>query len=96
MGVGGMQQLFQAAQGALSGGCLEDGWRLCVRRAYDGSCGPSGGGSCCCVLLCHAVPAAQGEAGYHSQWDSKLLNYSNYETLRYLLSNLRYWIQEMR
>jgi 1,4-alpha-glucan branching enzyme len=42
------------------------------------------------------VPAAQGEAGYHSQWDSKLLNYSNYETLRYLLSNLRYWIQEMR
>ncbi len=38
----------------------------------------------------------QGEAGYHRQWDSKLLNYRNYETLRYLLSNLRYWIEEMR
>jgi len=38
----------------------------------------------------------QGEAGYHSQWDSRLLNYRNYETLRYLLSNLRYWVEEMR
>ncbi|EFN60069.1 hypothetical protein CHLNCDRAFT_33566 [Chlorella variabilis] len=38
----------------------------------------------------------QGEAGYHSQWDSKLLNYRNYETLRYLLSNLRYWLEEMQ
>ena len=49
-----------------------------------------------CPCRAHAAPAVQGEAGYHSQWDSKLLNYSNYETLRYLLSNLRYWIQEMR
>jgi 1,4-alpha-glucan branching enzyme len=47
-------------------------------------------------MLCLLCRAVQGEAGYHSQWDSKLLNYSNYETLRYLLSNLRYWIQEMR
>ena len=38
----------------------------------------------------------QGEAGYHAQWDSRLLNYSNYETLRYLLSNLRYWMEEMK
>ncbi|KAI7843063.1 hypothetical protein COHA_003235 [Chlorella ohadii] len=38
----------------------------------------------------------QGEAGYHSQWDSRLLNYRNYETLRYLLSNLRWWIEEYR
>jgi len=36
----------------------------------------------------------QGEAGYHQQWDSKLLDYSCYETLRYLLSNLRYWLDE--
>ncbi|KAI3429595.1 hypothetical protein D9Q98_005681 [Chlorella vulgaris] len=38
----------------------------------------------------------QGDAGYHSQWDSRLLNYKGFETLRYLLSNLRYWIEEMR
>ena len=36
----------------------------------------------------------QGEAGYHRQWDSKLLDYSCYETLRYLLSNVRYWLDE--
>lgn len=38
----------------------------------------------------------QGDAGYHSQWDSRLLNYKGFETLRYLLSNLRYWVEEMR
>lgn len=36
----------------------------------------------------------QGDAGYHKQWDSRLLDYSCYETLRYLLSNLRYWLDE--
>lgn len=36
----------------------------------------------------------QGDHGYHRQWDSKLLDYSCYETLRYLLSNLRYWLDE--
>jgi 1,4-alpha-glucan branching enzyme len=36
----------------------------------------------------------QGDAGYHRQWDSRLLDYSCYETLRYLLSNLRYWMEE--
>lgn len=36
----------------------------------------------------------QGEAGYHRQWDSRLLDYSCYETLRYLLSNVRYWLDE--
>ena len=40
--------------------------------------------------------AAQGDAGYHSQWDSRLLNYRGFETLRYLLSNLRYWLEECR
>ena len=39
---------------------------------------------------------AQGDAGYHSQWDSRLLNYRGFETLRYLLSNLRYWLEECR
>ena len=36
----------------------------------------------------------QGEAGYHKLWDSKVLNYKSYECLRYLLSNLRFWIEE--
>lgn len=36
----------------------------------------------------------QGDAGYHRQWDSRLLDYNCYETLRYLLSNVRYWLEE--
>ncbi|KAH7615671.1 hypothetical protein Ndes2526B_g09583 [Nannochloris sp. 'desiccata'] len=36
----------------------------------------------------------QGDAGYHRQWDSKLFDYSCYEVLRYLLSNIRYWMDE--
>ena len=37
-----------------------------------------------------------GERGYHAQWDSRILNYSNWEVLRYLLSNIRYWLDEYR
>ncbi|KAL6782734.1 SBE1 [Auxenochlorella protothecoides x Auxenochlorella symbiontica] len=37
----------------------------------------------------------QGDRGYHKEWDSRLFNYAGYETLRYLLSNLHYWIQDM-
>ena len=37
-----------------------------------------------------------GERGYHTQWDSRLFNYSNWEVLRYLLSNLRWWMDEYR
>jgi len=36
----------------------------------------------------------QGEAGYHKLWDSRLLNYGQWEVLRYLLSNVRYWLDE--
>lgn len=36
----------------------------------------------------------QGEAGYHAQWDSRLLDYGAFETLRYLLSNARFWLEE--
>ena len=32
-----------------------------------------------------------GDAGYHWLWDSRLYKYDNWEVLRYLLSNLRYW-----
>lgn len=38
----------------------------------------------------------QGEAGYHKQWDSRLLDYNCYETLRYLLSNVRFWLDEYK
>jgi len=37
-----------------------------------------------------------GLRGYHSQWDSRLFNYENYETLRFLLSNVKYWLSEFR
>jgi 1,4-alpha-glucan branching enzyme len=37
-----------------------------------------------------------GALGYHSQWDSRLFNYENYETLRFLLSNVKYWLAEFR
>ena len=35
-----------------------------------------------------------GDAGYHWLWDSRLYKYDNWEVLRYLLSNLRYWVEE--
>ncbi|XP_050097195.1 1,4-alpha-glucan-branching enzyme [Anopheles aquasalis] len=35
-----------------------------------------------------------GPRGVHSLWDSRLFNYSEYEVLRFLLSNLRWWHDE--
>ncbi|KAL7618883.1 hypothetical protein Lser_V15G03253 [Lactuca serriola] len=35
-----------------------------------------------------------GERGYHRLWRSRLFNYSNWEVLRFLLSNLRWWLEE--
>ena len=37
-----------------------------------------------------------GERGYHSLWDSRLYNYSNWETLRLLLSNLNWYLNEYK
>ncbi|KAI3734510.1 hypothetical protein L6452_13980 [Arctium lappa] len=37
-----------------------------------------------------------GERGYHTLWDSRLFNYSNWEVLRFLLSNLRWWLDEFK
>ncbi|CAI9763005.1 unnamed protein product [Fraxinus pennsylvanica] len=37
-----------------------------------------------------------GERGYHELWDSRLFNYSNWEVLRFLLSNLRWWLDEFQ
>ena len=37
-----------------------------------------------------------GVAGTHKLWKSRLFDYTNPETLRFLLSNLEYWITEFR
>ncbi|KAI9374147.1 1,4-alpha-glucan-branching enzyme [Aspergillus egyptiacus] len=35
-----------------------------------------------------------GPKGQHELWDSRLFNYGNHEVLRFLLSNLRFWMDE--
>ena len=35
-----------------------------------------------------------GPRGEHPQWDSKIFDYGKTEVLRFLLSNLRYWLEE--
>jgi 1,4-alpha-glucan branching enzyme len=40
---------------------------------------------------CYFHDNARGE---HTLWDSRLFNYSSWEVLRFLLSNLRWWIEE--
>ncbi|TPX61466.1 1,4-alpha-glucan branching enzyme [Powellomyces hirtus] len=35
-----------------------------------------------------------GGRGRHELWDSRLFNYGHHEVLRFLLSNLRYWVLE--
>jgi 1,4-alpha-glucan branching enzyme len=35
-----------------------------------------------------------GSRGEHPQWDSKIFDYGKTEVLRFLLSNLKYWLQE--
>jgi len=37
-----------------------------------------------------------GQKGHHSLWDSRLYNYSNWETLRLLLSNLQWFLSEYK
>ena len=37
-----------------------------------------------------------GERGVHPDWDSLLFDYSRYEVRRFLLSNVRYWLEEYR
>ncbi|CAG8512397.1 7782_t:CDS:10 [Paraglomus brasilianum] len=38
----------------------------------------------------------EGGKGRHDLWDSRLFNYGHWEVLRFLLSNLRFWIEEYR
>jgi len=35
-----------------------------------------------------------GARGRHKLWDSRLFDYNNWETLAFLLSNLRFWVEE--
>ena len=35
-----------------------------------------------------------GPRGYHEVWDSKLFDYGKWEVKRFLLSNLKYWLEE--
>ncbi|KAI9763578.1 MAG: alpha-1,4-glucan branching enzyme [Candelina submexicana] len=36
----------------------------------------------------------EGGKGRHELWDSRLFNYGNHEVLRFLLSNLRFWMDQ--
>jgi 1,4-alpha-glucan branching enzyme len=36
----------------------------------------------------------KGGRGYHDQWDSKLFDYGRMEVLQFLLSNVRFWLEE--
>lgn len=38
----------------------------------------------------------EGGRGRHDLWDSRLFNYEHHEVLRFLLSNLRFWVEEYR
>lgn len=37
-----------------------------------------------------------GERGYHKQWDSRVFDYGKPEVVHFLLSNVRYWLDEFR
>lgn len=37
-----------------------------------------------------------GDRGNHPHWDSKIFDYGKTEVLRFLLSNLKFWLQEFR
>lgn len=37
-----------------------------------------------------------GERGHHTQWDSRVFDYGKPEVVHFLLSNVRYWLDEFR
>ena len=37
-----------------------------------------------------------GERGHHTVWDSRCFNYGKQETIQFLLSNLKYWLEKFR
>ena len=36
-----------------------------------------------------------GPRGHHPVWDSRMFNYCHWEVLRFLLSNLRWYVEEL-
>lgn len=38
----------------------------------------------------------QGHQGYHKLWDSMLFNYGKNEVIHFLLSNIKFWLEEFR
>ncbi|MCK5310876.1 MAG: alpha amylase C-terminal domain-containing protein [Desulfobacteraceae bacterium] len=38
----------------------------------------------------------EGERGFHSHWDSRCFDYSKNMVIKFLLSNLRYWLEEFK
>ncbi|MCP4670821.1 MAG: 1,4-alpha-glucan-branching enzyme [Desulfobacula sp.] len=38
----------------------------------------------------------KGSKGYHRQWDSRCFDYKKHEVLNFLLSNLKYWMEEFK
>ncbi|TAH24797.1 MAG: 1,4-alpha-glucan-branching enzyme [Cytophagales bacterium] len=38
----------------------------------------------------------EGSRGYHDAWDSKLFNYGKWDVQRFLLSNIKYWLDEFK
>ena len=50
----------------------------------------------CAPCLARRAPADASPAARVQQWDSRLLVYSNWEVQRYLLSNVRYWLEEFQ
>lgn len=38
----------------------------------------------------------EGQRGYHSAWDSLLFNYGKDEVIHFLLSNIKFWMEELR
>lgn len=35
-----------------------------------------------------------GQRGWHPAWGTKLFNYGKHEVIHFLLSNLKYWLEE--
>ena len=38
----------------------------------------------------------EGDAGYHRQWDSRIFDYGKQQVRHFLLSNIKYWMDEYR
>ncbi|KAL3898917.1 MAG: hypothetical protein SGCHY_002404 [Lobulomycetales sp.] len=48
------------------------------------------------IVVLLDVVHSHGARGRHELWDSRLFNYGHHEVMRFLLSNLRYWLREYR